>query len=252
MFLDIFPTFRDGSDKIRPTIDYEEHSAYLSDASGTANGDAPPFAISLDAFFGIMLCTGITIWAAFLHHEAWPFVKSGNFQACIATGGVMLSHSAKFSGGMEVSEGIASILMSSLLMRGAADADSLVKHLGEEEAFQEAVAVCKEKAEGGDARYALIYAVLLQEGHGVAQDLEGAFKFFKIAADKGSKEGINNVGTCLEKGVGVAQDIMAAHKWYAPSLAPSRGTQQFHTEARARSNSFALQHILLVESFWHM
>ena len=56
---------------------------------------------------------------------------------------------------------------------------------------------------------------MLYFGEGVEQDLEEAFKWLKLAAEKGNLSAQVNVGFMLQHGEGVEVDIEEAKKWYA-------------------------------------
>ena len=48
---------------------------------------------------------------------------------------------------------------------------------------------------------------VLQEGIGVAKDLEEAVRLYRLAADQGHADAQNGLGICYRKGIGVAKDM---------------------------------------------
>ena len=62
------------------------------------------------------------------------------------------------------------------------------------------------------------------------QDYKAAVKWWRLAAEQGFAEALNNLGMMYGNGDGVAQDYVQAHKWF--DLAASR-----HPPGRKRRNS---------------
>lgn len=57
-------------------------------------------------------------------------------------------------------------------------------------------------------------------------DGDMAFKYYKISADAGEAQGMNNLGWCYQKAIGTEESMADAHYWYKE--AASRGLGSGH------------------------
>ncbi|NNM74365.1 tetratricopeptide repeat protein [Enterovirga aerilata] len=69
-------------------------------------------------------------------------------------------------------------------------------------------------AEHGFKAAQVVWAQMLLDGRGVAQDRAAAYRWFHRAAELGSVDGINMVGRCHELGWGVPVDHAEAARWF--------------------------------------
>jgi TPR repeat protein len=76
-------------------------------------------------------------------------------------------------------------------------------------------------ADGGDGRSQVQFGAKLEAGDGIAKDLAGAVRYYRMAADAGDGDGMVALGRCLRKGIGVPQDVRAGFSLF--KLAADRG-----------------------------
>ena len=57
-------------------------------------------------------------------------------------------------------------------------------------------------------------AYLHYYGFGVEESDEEAFRLWKVAAEAGESNALENLGFCYEDGVGVEKNLEEAEKWY--------------------------------------
>lgn len=76
--------------------------------------------------------------------------------------------------------------------------------------LREAATLYKQAAEAGLLEAQVALALLLQEGRGVAQDLDLARQLYKGAAEQGHPRALNNLGLLYSRGSGVTQDYAQA------------------------------------------
>ncbi|MFS8036644.1 tetratricopeptide repeat protein [Xanthobacter sp. AM11] len=69
---------------------------------------------------------------------------------------------------------------------------------------------------------------MLLDGNGVARDSQAALRWFRIAADAGSLDGLNMVGRCHEFGWGVPPDRAEAARHYRDAAARGHAWAQFN------------------------
>jgi TPR repeat protein len=77
----------------------------------------------------------------------------------------------------------------------------------------------EEAAQAGELRAAVNLALMMLQGAGGPQDIEGAFAWTKRAADGGNAAGLNNLGRMYEQGLGVAADAAEARRLYGEAAA---------------------------------
>ena len=70
------------------------------------------------------------------------------------------------------------------------------------------------------AQYGL--AVMYNEGIGVTQDYEAAFKWYKLAAEQGDAWAQGSLASMYATGDGVIQDFILAHMWMSISASNGR------------------------------
>jgi len=76
--------------------------------------------------------------------------------------------------------------------------------------LREAATLYKQAAEAGLLEAQVALALLLQEGRGVAQDLDLARQLYEGAAEQGHPRALNNLGLLYSRGSGVTQDYAQA------------------------------------------
>lgn len=76
--------------------------------------------------------------------------------------------------------------------------------------LREAATLYKQAAEAGLLEAQVALALLLQEGRGVAQDLDLARQLYEGAAEQGHPRALNNLGLLYTRGSGVTQDYARA------------------------------------------
>ncbi|WP_051678925.1 tetratricopeptide repeat protein [Xanthobacter sp. 91] len=90
------------------------------------------------------------------------------------------------------------------------------------------VALVRAAAHNGILSAQVVYGQMLLDGTGVARDAEAAYRWFVIAADAGSLDGVNMVGRCHEKGWGVPRDRDAAGRRYRAAAVEGHVWAQFN------------------------
>lgn len=97
----------------------------------------------------------------------------------------------------------------------------------EAEPAQSAVLV-RAAAHNGIKSAQVVFGQMLLDGTGVARDPEAACRWFAIAADAGSLDGVNMVGRCHEKGWGVPRDLGEAARRYRAAAEQGHVWAQFN------------------------
>ena len=63
-----------------------------------------------------------------------------------------------------------------------------------------------------------------EKGVGVDADPSLAFKYYKMSADAGESQGMNNLGWCYQKAIGVEESMSDAHYWYKEAATRGLGS----------------------------
>ncbi len=86
---------------------------------------------------------------------------------------------------------------------------------------EEAARYYKIAADKGDIYAMYNYALILENGKGVAMNKEEAARYYKMAADNGDIDAMNNYAVMLENGEGIPMDKKAAAEYY--KMAANKG-----------------------------
>lgn len=89
-------------------------------------------------------------------------------------------------------------------------------------------ALVRAAAQNGIKSAQVVLGQMLLDGTGVARDVEAAYRWFVIAADAGSLDGVNMVGRCHEKGWGVPCDLAEAERRYRAAAEEGHAWAQFN------------------------
>ncbi len=93
---------------------------------------------------------------------------------------------------------------------------------------EQSLALVRAAAHNGIKSAQVVFGQMLLDGRGVARDPEGAYRWFVIAADAGSLDGVNMVGRCHEKGWGVPRDLSEAERRYRAAAERGHAWAQFN------------------------
>ena len=93
---------------------------------------------------------------------------------------------------------------------------------------EEAARITYAAAVGGSKVAQVVYGQMLLDGHGVARDLQAAFRWFGIATKADDTDGINMLGRCHELGWGTSIDLDAARTCYQRAAAKNHHWAQFN------------------------
>ncbi|MEP9352473.1 tetratricopeptide repeat protein [Xanthobacter sp. KR7-65] len=106
------------------------------------------------------------------------------------------------------------------------DEESLRRRMGASPA--EAAPWVRAAAHNGIKTAQVAWGQMLLDGEGTARDVDAALRWFRIAGDAGSLDGINMVGRCHELGWGVAPDAAAAERHYRAAASLGHAWAQFN------------------------
>lgn len=96
------------------------------------------------------------------------------------------------------------------------------------ESPEKAAALVHKAARNGIKSAQIAWGQMLLEGHGVEQDAPAAFRWFSMAAEAGSVDGVNMVGRCHEFGWGVPADGAQAMRHYRSAAERGHAWAQFN------------------------
>ncbi|WP_197024091.1 tetratricopeptide repeat protein [Xanthobacter sp. 126] len=105
-------------------------------------------------------------------------------------------------------------------------ADELRAQLSAEPA--RSAALVRAAAHNGILSAQVVYGQMLLDGTGVPRDPQAAYRWFVIAADAGSLDGVNMVGRCHELGWGVPRDLEEAGRRYRAAAVEGHVWAQFN------------------------
>lgn len=80
--------------------------------------------------------------------------------------------------------------------------------------FERAAELWHAIAEKGDATAQYSLGQMYEQGKGVAQDYQEAYKWYRLSAEQGNTRAQYSLGGMHEKGLGVSQDYVRAYMWY--------------------------------------
>ncbi|MGR8980281.1 MAG: tetratricopeptide repeat protein [Gammaproteobacteria bacterium] len=80
--------------------------------------------------------------------------------------------------------------------------------------FEKAVELWLAIAEKGDSTAEYSLGQMYEQGKGVEQDYQEAFKWYRLSAEQGNARAQYNLGGMYEKGQGVSRDYIRAYMWY--------------------------------------
>lgn len=84
--------------------------------------------------------------------------------------------------------------------------------------MKEATKYYKLAADNGSVNGMFQYAYCMENGgNGIRKNFEEAAKYYKLAADNGCHEAMNNYGCCLSKGKGVKKNMVEAGRYFKMS-----------------------------------
>lgn len=109
----------------------------------------------------------------------------------------------------------------------AAESAECYRHFNEAD-YQQALTSCREDAELGDAKAALLLATIYYQGFtGEADDQRGLF-WDKVAAEKGSPGAAYRIALAYQIGQGVNQNMQQAFRWYKQAAQAGHSKAQFN------------------------
>jgi TPR repeat protein len=96
------------------------------------------------------------------------------------------------------------------------------------ESPQHAAAWARVLALEGMSQAQVCYGRMLLEGTGTIEDKDGAYTWFKRAAEQGDLDGLNMTGRCLENGWGTSTDVSAAADAYRQAADAGHAWAQYN------------------------
>jgi hypothetical protein len=103
-----------------------------------------------------------------------------------------------------------------------------VENVKEIEKDQELFEFCLVKAKQGDAEFQTKLGILYQDGEEVERNYKEAIKWFKKAADQGSRLAADKLSIMYYEGKGVDKDYEIASMWLEKSFQDASANQQYH------------------------
>ncbi len=137
------------------------------------------------------------------------------------------------------------------LLAAPAAADRLIdgKAAAELGDYETAVAIWTPLAEANDPRAETYLGIMYDNGYGVPQDREAAFRWFERAADRGYAKAQYHLGFMYHHGRGVQRSQSEALRWYHSAAAQGDPAAQYNL-GRMYTHGLAVPRDLVEAHMW--